>query len=65
MTTNLMSLYLPQGIWASVFMRDSQFLHFPTPTYRREKYQRLCQINYTLKASITLKIASWLAWVTF
>ena len=47
MTTNLLSLYLPQGIWASLFMRD-----FSTPTFRKGKYQRFCQVNYTLRCRV-------------
>ena len=47
MTTYLLSLYLPQGIRASLFMRD-----FSTPTFRKGKYQRFCQVNYTLRRRV-------------
>ena len=51
MTTNLLSLYLPQGIRASLFMRD-----FSTPTFRKGKYQRFCQVNYTLRRRVHKKV---------
>ena len=51
MTTNLLSLYLPQGIWASLFMGD-----FATPTFRKGKYQRFCQVNYTLRCRVHKKM---------
>ena len=47
--TNLLSLYLPQGILASLLMRDSQFIHLSAPSYRKRKYQRFFKVNYTLK----------------
>ena len=51
MTKNLLSLYLPQGIWASLFIRD-----FSTPTFRKGKYQRFCQVNYTLRRRVHKKM---------
>ena len=56
MTTNLLSLYLPQGIWAYLFMGD-----FSTPTFRKGKYQRFCQVNYSLRRRVHKKNASWFA----